>query len=80
MSSVARARIVTVLTERTFMSQKQIGFLADQLLPIVRDTVAKGFDTAADYVDRPDPHGRTPAELLRQYAMDARFANHSAEN
>jgi hypothetical protein len=76
--SNARDRIIHRLGSAGFAPLEINEQIADLLMPIVRDTVAEGFDTAADQLaidSHPDPIAR-----LRQWARDARAANQPAED
>jgi hypothetical protein len=66
--SHARNRIVEVLLK--YVDLDDIESAADQLMPIVCDTVAEGFETAADIIDHSASEA-IPPELLRQWAHDA---------
>lgn len=67
MPSRAHGAICGVLAAWTNLSSQRISRVADELLPIVRETVARGFEAAADTLD-----DNVSAELLRSYADDAR--------
>lgn len=73
--STARARIVAVLDDHVdrCLTPDLVDRLADQLMPTVVDTVARGYENAAveiDKLDLPDA-----ADYLHQWASDARFNN-----
>lgn len=68
--SRAREAITRVLAGNSDWSPEQIRQVTDELMPVVRETVAHGFDTAADRIaERPDID---PVVRLRQWGLDAR--------
>jgi hypothetical protein len=73
--STARKQIHKVVREHPYFLGRptvQADWLADQLMPIVRDAVARGFEEGARQLEaHPDVDDLPPA-LLRRWAHDAR--------
>lgn len=74
--SRAHTQITAVLAEHncSAWSPEQIEHVADLLMPIIRDTVGRGFDAAANILEPLDLDGRAASHLLRNWAADARWA------
>jgi hypothetical protein len=71
--SRAREAITRVLAGNSDWSPEQIRQVTDELMPVVRETVAHGFDTAAARIaERPDVD---PVVRLHRWAGEARAAS-----